>query len=125
MASKTSSTGKDIHVIDSPNLVVAVQKNPRVYDFSVFLTLILRRLFHLDKNTMKLASANNQQAGGSCNLMLETSRIFHRYLSPGSSLEKMERAAFARIKAYIDKLTSEPDGAVFDLLAWLRTVMSQ
>ncbi|KAL8786033.1 MAG: hypothetical protein Q9213_003015 [Squamulea squamosa] len=85
---------------------------------------MLPRLFDLDKTAMRLASTNAQQPGGNCNFVLESSRVFHRCLGPGPSLEKMERAALTRIEAYIDKLASEPDGVVFDLFAWLRTVMT-
>ena len=73
---------------------------------------------------MKLASTNVDHPGGSWNFTVETSRIFHRYLSPGLSLDKMERAALAAILGYLDELASKPNGVVLDLFAWLRTMMT-
>lgn len=103
---------------------MAVQKTPRIYDFSVFATTMLPRLFDLDREAMKLASTNVDHPGGSWNFIVETSRIFHRCLSPGPSLEKMERAALTAILHYLDELASKPDGVVLDLFAWLRTIMT-
>ncbi|KAI4095287.1 MAG: hypothetical protein LQ339_007284 [Xanthoria mediterranea] len=116
--------GKDVHVVNSPDLIMAVQKTPRIYDFSVFATTMLPRLFDLDKEAMKLASTNVDHPGGSWNFIVETSRIFHRCLSPGPSLEKMERAALTAILGHLDELASKPDGVVLDLFAWLRTMMT-
>ncbi|KAL8997833.1 MAG: hypothetical protein Q9169_003006 [Polycauliona sp. 2 TL-2023] len=116
--------GKDVHVINSPDLILAVQKVPRVYDFSVFATAMLPRLFDLDSKAMELASANMKHPGGSWNFVVETSRVFHRCLSPGPSLEKMERAALTGIVGYLNELASEPNGVVVDLFAWLRTMMT-
>ncbi|KAL8883989.1 MAG: hypothetical protein Q9215_007866 [Flavoplaca cf. flavocitrina] len=116
--------GKHVHIVNSPDLIIAVQKNPRIYDFSVFASMMLPRLFDLDKKTMELASRDLPYSGGSWNLIVETSRIFHRCLSPGPSLEKMEQAALTRILGYLDKLASDSDGVVLDLFAWLRTMMT-
>ena len=85
---------------------------------------MLPRLFDLDKKTMELASRDLPYPGGSWNLIVETSRIFHRCLSPGPSLEKMEQAALTRILGYLDKLASDSDAVVLDLFAWLRTMMT-
>ncbi|KAL8920373.1 MAG: hypothetical protein Q9172_004540 [Xanthocarpia lactea] len=116
--------GKDVHIINSPDLVVAVQKNPRIYDFSVFANTMLPRLFDLDKKTMKLASTNIEHPGGSRNLVVEINRIFHRCLSPGPSLEKMERVALPRLLCYFEELGSRTDATTLDLFAWLRSVMT-
>ncbi|KAL8975988.1 MAG: hypothetical protein Q9205_007921 [Flavoplaca limonia] len=116
--------GKDVHIVNYPDLIIAVQKNPRIYDFSVFASMMLPRLFDLDKKTMELASRDLPYPGGSWNLIVETSRIFHRCLSPGPSLEKMEQAALTRILGYLNELASDSDGVVLDLFAWLRTMMT-
>ncbi|KAL8724656.1 MAG: hypothetical protein Q9166_007826 [cf. Caloplaca sp. 2 TL-2023] len=115
---------KDVHIINSPDLIVAVQKNPKVYDFSVFAKSMLPRLFDLDSKTMKLASTDIEYPGGSWNLIVETGRIFHRCLGPGPSLERMERVALTRIMDYFDELASQPDGIGLDLFTWLRTAMT-
>lgn len=73
---------------------------------------------------MELAATNVSFPGGSWNLIVETSHIFHRCLSPGPSLEKMERAALTSIQGYLDDLASEPNDAVVNLFSWLRTVMT-
>ncbi|KAL8647526.1 MAG: hypothetical protein Q9226_006396 [Calogaya cf. arnoldii] len=104
--------GKDVHVVTSPDLVIAIQKNPRIYDFSVFARTMLPRLFDLDRKAMQLASTNLKHTGGSWDLVVDTSRIFHRCLSPGPSLEQMERAALAPILGYLEGLASEPNGVV-------------
>ncbi|KAL8847560.1 MAG: hypothetical protein Q9221_007419 [Calogaya cf. arnoldii] len=101
--------GKDVHAVTSPDLVIAIQKNPRIYDFSVFAGTMLPRLFDLDRKTMQLASTKLHHTGGSWDLVVETSRIFHRCLSPGPSLEQIERAALAAILGYVEELASEPN----------------
>ncbi|KAL8664589.1 MAG: hypothetical protein Q9168_007872 [Polycauliona sp. 1 TL-2023] len=116
--------GKDVHVINSPDLIVAIQKTPRIYDFSVFATAMLPRMFELDSKAMELATTSMKHPGGSWNYIVETTRIFHRCLSPGPSLQRTERAALMDIEGYLDKLASEPDGVVVDLFAWLRTMMT-
>lgn len=73
---------------------------------------------------MELAATNVYYPGGSWNLIVETSRICHRCLSPGPLLEKMERAALTEILGYLDQLASEPNGVILDLFAWLRTMMT-
>ena len=103
---------------------MAVQRTPRIYDFSVFATTMLPRLFDLDREAMKLASTNVDHPRGSWNFIVETSRIFHRCLSPGPSLDKMERAALTAILGYLDELEPKSNGAVLNLFAWLRTMMT-
>ncbi|KAL9025103.1 MAG: hypothetical protein Q9180_007726, partial [Flavoplaca navasiana] len=121
--------GKDVHVVNSPDLIIAVQKNPRIYDFSVFASMMLPRLFDLDKKTIDLASRDLPYPGGSWNLIVETSRIFHRCLSPGPSLEKMEQAALTRILGYLNELASElasdPGDVAWDLFSWLSNMMTE
>lgn len=115
---------KQVHIINSPDLVVAVQKNPKVYDFSVFAIAMLPRLFDLDSKTMRLASTQIDHPGGSWNLVVETSRIMHRCLAPGPSLESMERLALTKMLRYFDELGNKPGDTVLELFAWLRTVMT-
>ncbi|KAL8722993.1 MAG: hypothetical protein Q9225_000609 [Loekoesia sp. 1 TL-2023] len=55
---------KDVHIVNSPDLIVAVQKNPKVFDFSIFVNTILPRLFDVDSKTMKLANRPMEHAEG-------------------------------------------------------------
>ncbi|KAL8694167.1 MAG: hypothetical protein Q9224_003621 [Gallowayella concinna] len=114
---------KDVHIINSPDLIVAVQKNPKVYNFAVFAKMMLPRLFDVDSMTMKLASTSIELPGGGIgDLIVETNRIMHRCLGPGPSLEEMERVALTRMLQFFGELGK--DGAVIHLFAWLRTVMT-
>ncbi|KAL8938283.1 MAG: hypothetical protein Q9216_003972, partial [Gyalolechia sp. 2 TL-2023] len=115
---------KDVHIINSPNLLIAVQKNPKVFDFSVFVNMMLPRLFDVDRRTMKIATTHLEHPEGSWDLVVETGRIMHRCLGPGSSLEKMERAALERFLPFFHELESGPNGVVIDMFAWLRTAMT-
>ncbi|KAL8803317.1 MAG: hypothetical protein Q9200_006275 [Gallowayella weberi] len=84
---------------------------------------MLPRLFDLDSKTMKLASTSFELPGsGNGDLLLETNRIMHRCLGPGPSLEEMERVALTRMLQYFGELSKH--GAVIDLFAWLRTVVT-
>lgn len=91
--------------------------------------MMLPRLFDLDKKTMDLASRDMPYPRGSWNLTVETSRIFHRCLSPGPSLEKTEQAALTRILGYLNEqaseLASDPDDVAWDLFSWLWNMMTE
>lgn len=113
---------KDVHIINSPDLVVAVQKNPKIFDFTIFVNTILPRLFNVDRKTMEIMTTPMDLPEGSWDLFVETSRIMHRCLGSGSSsLEKMEHTALDRFLHFFDELESGPDDIIIDLFAWLRT----
>lgn len=115
---------KHVHIINSPDLIIAVQKNPKAFDFSVFVNLMLPRLFDVDSKTMQLANTPIERPEGRWDLVVETGRVMHRYLGPGPSLEKMERIALTRFLGFFDELAAEADGTVVDMFAWLRTAMT-
>lgn len=35
---------EDVHIMDSPNLIITVQENPEVFDFNMFVHMILPTL---------------------------------------------------------------------------------
>jgi hypothetical protein len=108
------------YVVNSVDLVNAVQKNPKSLVFNTIIVPAAQRFTGASDDAMKIVRQNINGEEGNHGFFLETGRGMHANLAPGSKeLDAMNRAMFKEICDSLDSLDSE-QGKIIDLYAWAR-----
>lgn len=117
--------GLRIYVVNSPELITAVQKEKTI-TFEPIETKLAKRLFNPSASGGDTMTANANPAKGERGLYLEGLERYHDALLPGKSLDQMNRIAVQNIAASCDKLDvrnysgSGETSVSVKLMRWLR-----
>ncbi|KAL8690205.1 MAG: hypothetical protein Q9218_004299 [Villophora microphyllina] len=112
--------GRRIYVVNSPDLISAVQKDAKNLTFGPFVSWMSPRIFDIGDEAMAAINENTDGAKGPYGLLPEISRGMHNALAPSESLDWMTRTMLTKLDEYVDPLGSSQDGTEIDLFRWIR-----
>ncbi|KAL9605500.1 MAG: hypothetical protein Q9179_001306 [Wetmoreana sp. 5 TL-2023] len=112
--------GKRIYVVNSPDLISAVQKDAKVLSFSPFVSWMSPRIFDVGEEAVAIINENMDGAKGHYGLLPEISRGMHNALAPSDSLDWMTRTMLTKLQEYIDPLGTGKGGMDIHLYKWVR-----
>ncbi|KAL8828148.1 MAG: hypothetical protein Q9191_002754 [Dirinaria sp. TL-2023a] len=119
---KTFSTR--IYVVNSPRLVLAVQRNAKNISFNPFVIAMMPRLFNVSQSDVRIAKADHGGEKGHWGYMAELHHAGISILGPGEESEHMVKAMLATMLESVDLLARPEDGRELELFAWLRRTIT-
>jgi hypothetical protein len=117
--------GSKIYVVNSPELITAVQKQ-KTLAFAPLEAKLAKLLFHPSAKGGEIMIANTNANNGERGLYSEGIKSIHAALLPGGGLDEMNRIAIQNIAASCDRLDPRSDGKAvappvrIKLMQWLR-----
>ncbi|KAL8717337.1 MAG: hypothetical protein Q9225_005412 [Loekoesia sp. 1 TL-2023] len=116
--------GRKIYVVNSPDLIAAVQKNAKVLSFNPFVSFMSPRIFGVGEEAMVIINENIDGEKGNWGLLPDISRGMHNALAPSESLDWMTRTMLTKMMEYVDPLGASKDGTETNLYKWIRTAFT-
>ncbi|KAL9134788.1 MAG: hypothetical protein Q9175_004026 [Cornicularia normoerica] len=116
---------KRTYVVNSADLVTAVERNEKTIAFFPFVSSLAPRVFDLapDSRAMGLIKYNidGKIVGkeGKVGVAHETHKGMHREMAPGPNLDRMEKAMLGTLAPFLDEWAVE-GGWEGDLFGWIR-----
>ncbi len=109
------------HIVKSPELIVAVERNSKTLSFLPLIAKVFPRLLGIGPQAMKLIGVNINREEGSWGLMYESLHTISSGLKSGPNLEGMKRTMLATFLLFVNKLDEEQsnDGMVISLWSWV------
>lgn len=80
---------KRTYVINSPDLVLAVQKYTKMLTFDPFVVAMIPRIVNLAQRDLDIVKLNNDGSKGDWGFMHDTHRVMYSTLAPGPDLNQM------------------------------------
>ena len=113
---------KKTYVVNSPDLIQAVDRAAKTLTFHPFIAMILPRLFDADKATMEIVNRNLDLKEGPWSLSHDISESMHRAMMPGPDLDRMTKVMLTKFLPSINAL----EGATgsIELFQWARRAFS-
>ena len=113
------------YAVNSPDLVAAVQRSPKIFAFNPFVVEVSQRLCGCSKSAIETLCENLEDVG----LMNETKRDMHTALAPGPNLDMMNETMIKNVGALLSELDAElaavgDEGKELELHAWARHVIT-
>ena len=109
-----------IYVVNSPHLVVAVQRNVKNFSFNPFVIAMMPRLFNVGQRDVEIASENRDGEQGNRGYMAELHTGATSILGPGEESKEMVIVMLEAVMEKVDHLARNKGGRKVDLFAWLR-----
>ncbi|KAL8948350.1 MAG: hypothetical protein Q9222_005460 [Ikaeria aurantiellina] len=116
--------GKRIYVVNSPDLISAVQKNAKVLSFNPFVSFMSPKIFDCGEEGMRIINENLDGEKGPWGLLLDISKGMHNALAPSDSLDWMTRIMLNKMQSFIDPLGAGEKDVEIDLYKWVRTAFT-
>lgn len=116
--------GRKTYVVNSPDLIAAVQKNAKTLTFNPFVSFMSPRVFGVGEEAMAIVNENIGGEKGNWGLLSDTSSGMHSALAPSESLNWMTRVMLTKMTEYVDPLAASKDGEEIDLYKWIRKAMT-
>ncbi|KAI4147283.1 MAG: hypothetical protein L6R39_003169 [Caloplaca ligustica] len=116
--------GTKIYVVNSPDLIQAVQRHAKVLTFNPFVSFMSPRIFDCGAEAMRIINENIGGEMGNWGLLPDTSRGMHNALAPSESLDWMTRTMLSKFMEYLNPLAASKDGTEIDLYKWVRTAFT-
>lgn len=110
--------GGRVYIVNSPDLVLAVQKQPKKLSFWFIEATFATGMAGLSKKAAKAIQENVHGDNGQSSLFMEGMMAMHRDLRPGDALDQMTFVAVQKIAASMSELGTE-DGKPIELWNWV------
>ena len=115
---------KRTYVVNSPELVVAVQKNTKTLSFNPFIIAMAPRMFNVGQKDQEIVTLNNDSRDGDWGLVPEIHNGTYSILAPGPELDDMVRTMVEKMNPFLDDLEDKMNGTDIQLYGWFREAMS-
>ncbi|KAL8983471.1 MAG: hypothetical protein Q9205_002302 [Flavoplaca limonia] len=112
--------GKKVYVVNSPDLIAAVQKNAKALSFNPFVSFVSPRIFDAGDEANAIIHDNIDGEKGPWGLLHDTSRGMHIALAPSDSLDWMTKTMLTKLEEHIEPLGVGNDEVEVDLYKWVR-----
>ena len=109
-----------IYVVNSPDLISAVQKDAKALSFGPFVSWMSPRIFDVGEDAMAIINENIDGAKGPYGLLPEITRGMTTALAPGKSLDSMTQTMLGKLSEFIDPLGVSDEGMEIHLYRWVR-----
>ena len=109
------------YIVNSPELVIAVQRQTKTLSFQPFVATMLPKLFLVDRNAMEIATRNMDGNDGGSGLIPDTHRETWPTLAPGPQLDLMIQNMLSSLLTFLDEFAGAGEvTTTTDLYAWVR-----
>jgi hypothetical protein len=113
--------GSKLYVITSPELIGAVQRQPKSLAFPPVGVKFAMSLAGSSEEANRIVTDNINGEDGDYGLSMDFNKVIYPALSPGKPLEAMYRIIIPQIAASLDKLRAENGkGIMIGLIEWVR-----
>ncbi len=110
-----------LYIINSPELVVAVQRHTKALSFQPFVAAMLPKLFLVDENAMQIVKRNMDGDEGDWGLIPDTHRETWPTLAPGPQLDLLVQNMLSTLLPFLDEFADAGEvTTTTDLYAWAR-----
>ena len=109
-----------VYVVDSPDLVMAVQRDYKRFQFAPFAVKFTARVAKFSKQCQTLLETNVDCREGEWGLHVDLLKAQHAALEPGPGLDEMKRVATLVLEKSFDTLAAKSASARINLMDWLR-----
>lgn len=115
-----------IYVVNSPELVAAVERNMKNISFTPFVVAMLPRLFNVSDHDIAIASRNHDEADGHWGYMRDVHSTTYSVLAPGKDLDYMVKLLLEGVLTYTGTLSDDSPCRTIeiDLFTWIRRVLT-
>lgn len=109
-----------VYVVTSPDLLTALNRNPKAIAFNPFIAQLGKRITGHDEATSQIVqqNLNGEQGPG---YVIEVHDGIVAALAPGKMLENMIKAFLEEASTYFDALGKDNE---VDLFAWMRQTVT-
>lgn len=115
--------GGRMYIVNSPDLVLAVQRNAKAFNSGPFTAKFAAQVFALSKETEAIWLRNVDGEEGDWGLHLDGMKGIHKALTLGKpDLENLNNAMLRNISGLLENLGNETQSEI-PLLRWLRHEM--
>ena len=109
------------YIVNSPQLVIAVQRHTKSLSFQPFVATMLPKLFLVDEKAMEIVKRNMDADEGDWGLIPDTHRETWPALAPGPQLDLMVQNKLSTLLPFLDEFASAGEAiTTVDLYAWAR-----
>ncbi|CAO1603593.1 hypothetical protein XANCAGTX0491_007175 [Xanthoria calcicola] len=115
--------GKRVYVVNSPDLIAAVQKNAKALSFDPFVSFMSPKIFDAGDEANAIIDDNIDGEKGQWGLLHDISRGMHNALAPSSSLDWMTKTMLTKLEEHIEPLRAGTDVGM-DLYKWVRKAIT-
>lgn len=112
--------GGRTYVVNSPDLVIAVQRNSKTLSFTPLIAHSAERITLPSKEAWAALMKNLDGKEGDWGLNADTHKGMYAALAPGKDLDDMNRAMAKSVSASLDKLCRDEETTTIDLMEWVR-----
>ncbi|KAL8921585.1 MAG: hypothetical protein Q9172_003944 [Xanthocarpia lactea] len=116
--------GRKVYVVNSPDLISAVQKNAKAFSFYPFVGFVAPRIFDAGDEANAIINDNIDGEKGQWGLIPDTSAGTHMALAPSSSLDSMTRTMLTKLEEFMKPLEASSVGIELNLYRWIRTAFT-
>ena len=110
-----------MYIVNSPELVVSVQRQTKSLSFQPFVAAMLPKLLLVDKDAMKIVKRNMDGNEGDWGLIPDTHRETWPAIAPGPQLDLMIQSMLSTLLPFLDEIAGTGEAtASTDLYAWAR-----
>ena len=110
-----------MYIVNSPELVLAVQRQTKSLSFQPFVAAMLPKLLLVDKDAMEIVKRNIDGDEGDWGLIPDTHKETWPAIAPGPQLDRMIQNMFATLLPFLDEFAGEGEATTStDLYAWAR-----
>lgn len=109
-----------VYVVTSPDLLTALNRNPKAIAFNPFIAQLGKRITGHDEATGKIVQHNLNGEQGS-RYVIEVHDGIVAALAPGRTLENMVKPLLEEASTYFDALVKDNE---VDLFAWMRQLVT-
>ena len=107
-------------MVNSPDLVMAVQRNSKTLSFTPFIAHTAQRITLVSKEAWAALMKNLDGKNGDWGLSADTRKGMHAALAPGKDLDTMNREMVKSVSASLDQLCRDEETTTIDLMTWIR-----
>ena len=112
--------GSRLYIVNSPDLVPSLQRQPTVVSFWFIEAQFTARLGGMSQEASQKLTANLQKGQGDKSLLITGLKATHQAMMPGERVNHMVRVAAQRITSALDKIGSSNNSGPVDLWHWVR-----
>jgi hypothetical protein len=112
-----------LYIVNSPELISAVQKQPRILTFWFIQATLTQRLGGISDKANEILLENARGVKGENSLVVDGMKVTHEAMM-GDHLDSLTVASIQRAAKSIDELKVGEAGKELDLWKWVRHVFS-
>ena len=114
----------NMYIVNSLDLVSAVQRNWKTMSFAPFVATFLKRLCLPSKAASEIVDMNLFAEDGAWGLFTDTHNAMHQALAPGPHLDEMISSILESVCTYLERLLGDHGEATVDLYDWVRHMVT-